>query len=69
MVKLVVDKQLGNLIKIWGYKMSQEEAKKELEKMGFTIEEQPKYKITLEEDEGFLMMYDDLEEFLKKCKD
>lgn len=49
--------------------MNQEEAKKELEKMGYIVEEQPRYQITVEEDEEFLLQVEDLVTFLKKVKE
>jgi len=46
----------------------EEELKKRLEEAGFIIEEQPKLKITREDDDGFLMMYDNLEDFEEAIK-
>lgn len=44
-------------------------AKRELEKMGFTIEKQPKYRITVEEDEDVLIQVDSLKKFWLEMKD
>jgi len=37
-----------------------------LEKKGFIIEQQPKFKITSENDEDFLMMHNNIFEFYKE---
>ncbi len=45
--------------------MNEEQVIKEIEKKGFFVEEQPRFKITSESDEGFLMEVDDLFDFFK----
>lgn len=43
--------------------MKIKQIKEKLEEKGYFVEEQPKYKITHDVDEGFLIETDDLEEF------
>lgn len=50
-------------------KMNEEQAIRELEKKGYFIEEQPKYKITSSTDEDFLIETDDLIDFYKSIEE
>lgn len=49
--------------------LTEYETKKQLEDLGYIIETQPKYRITTDEDDEFLIQTDDLEEFYESVKE
>ena len=49
--------------------MNEEQVIKELEKKGFFVEEQPRFRITRENDEDFLIQVDDIFDYFKELEE